>query len=146
MERIQALRRLSSDHHTGLVLARRLRGMDAASEIDRERTWVDLKQRFAEELDPHFRLEEVGVLPALQAVGEGALVERTLAEHRAMRDRIEQGGPADLETFATLLSDHIRFEETELFATAQRVLDAATLDRLQALHDGAAPPACRAAP
>jgi hemerythrin-like domain-containing protein len=144
MQRIEPLRRLSSEHHTGLVIARRARELAREPHDARDAAWSDLRQRFADELEPHFKLEERGLLPALQAVGEAALVERTLAEHRAMRAMIEAGGCEELAAFARLLTDHIRFEEKELFDTAQRVLDVETLARLRDLHDREAAPVCRA--
>ncbi len=137
MKRIPALRRLSADHHRGLVLARQARTTSDAS-----LTWGEIQRQFRVELDPHFELEENGLLPALSAVGELELVERTLAEHRAMRALIATGGPADLERFAALLDDHIRFEEAVLFETAQRLLSSEALARIQDLHEQAAAPSC----
>lgn len=144
MQRIEPLRRLSSEHHTGLVIARRARELARNAPDAREAAWADLKQRFADELEPHFKLEERGLLPALLAAGEGVLVERTLAEHLRMRALIDAGGPEDLGAFAEALADHIRFEEKELFETAQRVLGTEALERIQALHDREAAPVCRA--
>jgi hemerythrin-like domain-containing protein len=137
MKRIPALRRLSADHHRGLVLARQARTTN-----DPSLTWAEIQHQFRVELDPHFELEENGLLPALSAVGELELVERTLAEHRAMRALIATGGPADLERFAALLDDHIRFEEAVLFETAQRLLSSEVLARIQDLHEQAAAPSC----
>jgi hypothetical protein len=130
MKRIPALRRLSSEHHRGLVLARQAR-----TTRDPSLTWAEIQRQFRIELDPHFALEEAGLLPALSAVGEPELVERTLADHQAMRALIATGGPADLERFAALLDDHIGFEETLLFETAQRVLSSEALARIQDLHE-----------
>ena len=138
MQRFAALKRLSSEHHLGLVIARRAR----EAHDDPAGAWVELRRRFADELEPHFQLEERGLLPAMQDAGERTLVERTLAEHRAMRVMIDAGGPDDLAAFAQLLADHIRFEESELFETAQRVLAPDALAALQDLHDRQAGPAC----
>ncbi|MGA7981806.1 MAG: hypothetical protein WCA32_16475 [Chromatiaceae bacterium] len=79
MRRIAALRSLSSDRHSGLVLARRARKASVAGLAVRTATWQDLRRRFRAELEPHFEIEERGLLPALCAVGEAALVDRTLA-------------------------------------------------------------------
>jgi hemerythrin-like domain-containing protein len=144
MRRSEALRRLSSDHHSGLVIARRAREQAREAPAVREAAWADLRQRFADELEPHFKLEERGLLPAMQAAGEGLLVERTLVEHLRMRAMIDAGGPESLAVFAEALTDHIRFEEKELFEVAQRVLGADTLARLRDLHDHEPAPACRA--
>ena len=137
MQRSTALRRLSMEHHVGLVLARRARTWAG----DPAGAWEALRARFAAELDAHFRLEEQGVLPALAAAGEPALVERTCDEHRSLRGLIATGGPADLAAFALLLADHIRFEEDEVFTTAEQVLSQATLAAIEALHASAPRPA-----
>ena len=52
-----------------------------------------------------------------------------------MRVLINAGGPDDLAAFAQLLADHIRFEETELFASAQRILAPGVLTAIQDLHE-----------
>jgi hypothetical protein len=137
MKRIPALRRLSSEHHRGLVLARQAR-----ITRDPSLAWAEIKRQFEVELDPHFALEEAGLLPALSAVGELELVERTLADHLAMRALIATGGPADLERFAALLDEHIRFEESLLFETAQRVLSSDVLAGIQGLHEQTAASRC----
>lgn len=140
MKRVEALRRLSSEHHIGLVIARRAREELDAPQV----AWAEIRQRFADELEPHFQLEERGLLPAIQEAGEAMLVERTLAEHRAMRALVEKGGPEDLVAFAQLLADHIRFEESELFEMAQRVLGQPALEAIQSLHPLGGGLSCRA--
>ena len=53
------------------------------------------------------------------------LVQRTLDEHarlRALNDSLSNPDRALMESFATLLHDHVRFEERELFETAQALL------------------------
>jgi len=127
MKRDTALRELSSEHHAGLVLVRRIRRQTAATSAAARARWAEVVERFAAELEPHFRKEEAGLLPALQAAGETALVERTLNDHAAMRQLVAGGGAADLPRFARLLEEHIRFEEKELFEAAQRRLGAEQL-------------------
>jgi hemerythrin-like domain-containing protein len=139
MQRLAALKRLSSEHHLGLVIARQAREARA----DPAAAWVALRRRFADELEPHFQLEERGLLPAMQDVGEQALVARTLVDHRSLRAMVDAGGPEDLAAVARLLAEHIRFEENELFQTAQRVLGQEALTAIHALHDREAGPTCR---
>ena len=123
MQRHKALQKLSSDHHTGLVLARRAR--HAANENLRKQTiaWQTIVDRFQTEMEAHFRLEETGLLPAMLRVGETELVERTLREHEALRLLIAENDAINLSRFAELFTAHIRFEEKELFEMAQRRLD-----------------------
>ena len=122
MKRHPALRQLSSDHHTGLVLARKARQAAEGSVHDRRNGWTTLVARFHAELEPHFQIEETGLLVALWRVGDRELVERTLTEHEDMRRLIVQDQPENLARFAELLTAHIRFEEKVLFARAQDVL------------------------
>jgi len=122
VRRDPALRSLSSDHHLGLVIARRARVAAQEGAAARSIGWNEAKERFRAELDGHFRREECGLLPALRAAGEDALAERTLREHQAMRALIAEDRPENLALFAQLLATHIRFEEKVLFDTAQRRL------------------------
>jgi hypothetical protein len=122
---------LSDDHHTALVLARHSRktgeGAKSAGELDAE--WQRTRQRFDAELEPHFRVEETLLLPPLASLGEAALVERTRADHTRLRELV--AAPADPErmiAFGRLLHAHVRFEERELFARAEEVLSASTLE------------------
>lgn len=132
MKRVPALRDLSSEHHSGLVLVRHIRKAAALSDFTASAVWTDVAERFEHELEPHFQREEQGLLPALHTTGEHALVERTLLEHKEMRDSVQEADPEKLLRFAQLLSDHIRYEERELFEVAQRQLSA---EQLTALSD-----------
>lgn len=135
MKRSPQLRSLSSEHHGALVLA--LKARKAAASGDVSAFWPALRERFAAELEPHFQAEEQTLLPALEGVGESALVARTLAEHREMRECL--AGPADaanLTRFAELLERHVRFEERELFEVAEQRLSDEEMARI-----GAARPA-----
>ncbi len=131
MRRHPALRVLSSDHHTGLVLARRARKAANEGGSSQSVAWKAVKEIFRAELDTHFEREERGLLPALRAAGEAPLVERTLREHQAMRTLIAEDHPSNLARFAELLVAHIRFEENALFDTAQRLLGPEVLAALE---------------
>lgn len=130
MKRHPALRQLSSDHHAGLVLARKARQAAEGSAHDQRYAWTTLVARFHAELEPHFKLEEKGLLVALWRAGETALVERTLTEHEDMRGLIAQDRPENLARFGELLRVHIRFEERDLFARAQALLEPDQLSEL----------------
>jgi hypothetical protein len=131
MRRAAALRALSSDHHAGLVLARRARQAVDAGPALQASAWREVTRRFRAELEPHFQTEEQGLLPALAAAGATMLVERTLGEHHAMRALTTEDRPDNLGTFAGALAAHIRFEEKEVFETAQRLLAPPVLDGLE---------------
>lgn len=130
MQRHPALRDLSSDHHLGLVLARKARQAASESIQDQRYAWETLKNRFQAELEPHFRLEEEVLLPAMRQAGESVLVERTLTEHKGLRKLVAEDRIENLARFAELLTAHIRFEEKELFERAQQLLDLGRLAKL----------------
>ncbi len=129
MQRHPAFVQLSREHHRALVLAKRA---GAASGPDAEALVDSLRRIFVEELDPHFRIEETGLLPALAAVGEAAAVTRTLAEHTELRRRADTLNPDDLAEFGRLLGEHVRFEERQLFPLAEARLEPAILAALTA--------------
>lgn len=124
MLRHSALRSLSSEHHTGLAIARRARRAAQEGGSAQSVAWEDVKQRFRAELEGHFQREERGLLPVLRTLGQAELVERTLNDHQTLRALIAEDSPDNLGPFADLLVSHIRFEERALFDTAQRLIDA----------------------
>ncbi len=101
--------------------ARRAAGRSSASDLDA--FWLDTRQRFVRELEPHFRVEEQWLLPPLAEAGEDGLVARTNEDHRALRAWIAE--PADstrMAAFADRLEAHVRFEERDLFPRAEEIL------------------------
>jgi len=142
MKRCPELQDLSREHHTALQLALRLKravasGDDAQVEEGCERT----RRVFDRELWPHFREEEERLLPALEAAGGNAVVARTLIEHRALQRLVREMDMPDpdvLQRFAELITEHVRFEERELFPAAEDLLGRETLARLFAPASGSA--------
>jgi hemerythrin-like domain-containing protein len=122
MQRHPTLRHLSSEHHTGLTIARRARRAAQEGGAAQAIAWEEVKQRFRLELEGHFQREERGLLPVLKGLGEAELVERTLQEHEALRVLVAEDRAENLGAFADLLATHIRFEEQDLFETAQRLI------------------------
>lgn len=126
MKRHAALQQLSREHHQALKMARQARfACDAGMPEAITQASAEICERFQNELDPHFKSEETDLLPALSAAGATELVQRTLAEHAELRDLNRRLADPDAETlarFAALLNDHVRFEERELFETAQQLL------------------------
>ena len=100
MQRDPSLRSLSSEHHSGLVIARKARQAAEQDAATQTAVWSSIQQIFRTELEPHFQREEQALLPALRAAGEIELTERTLREHRTMRALIAQNSPANLAPFA----------------------------------------------
>ncbi|HQO28319.1 MAG TPA: hemerythrin domain-containing protein [Accumulibacter sp.] len=123
MKRHPTLLQLSREHYGVLKLARDAR---RAAESDAVSAITALAQRvvnlFATELEPHFHVEELGILALLAQSGEHALVARTLAEHAELRRLAKALASPDAQTllrFADLLTAHVRFEEREVFQAAQ---------------------------
>lgn len=126
MKRHAALQQLSREHHTALKLARQARlACDSGHAAAIGEAAQAINACFPDELETHFQIEETDLLPALLAIGENEAVRRTLADHaelRALNRQLKQPDRASLARFATLLADHVRFEERELFELAQRLL------------------------
>ena len=128
MKRHPQLQDLSREHHGALKLARAARQAAESGEMDAMTAFAQRVVRvFATELDPHFRVEEQGILVALARAGENELVERTLSEHAELRRLTMLLSDPDAVTllrFADLLAAHVRFEERELFEAAQHQMAA----------------------
>lgn len=130
MKRDLRLHGLSSEHHEALVLARSL--------LRRASGWTAaqgrvLARRFEAELEPHFRVEESVLVPALEAVGARELVDRTLDDHTFLRDTLSAvvaGDPEAARAFGVRLQEHVRFEERELFPRCEALLPAGVLDEV----------------
>jgi Hemerythrin HHE cation binding domain len=133
VKRDPRLRALSGDHHGALVLARgAARGAESGSGPALESAWLEVRRRFAAELEPHFRIEEERLLPPMLDAGEALLVARTRADHGALRRLVSAGSEAQaLARFARLLRDHVRFEEHELFPRAEALLSDAVLEAVR---------------
>ena len=86
----------------------------------------------------HFRLEEEVLLPAYARHGDPhhALVARALCDHVAIRQRMDalaRDAPPEagaLRELGSMLTDHVRFEERELFVLIEQTLPAAELAAL----------------
>jgi hypothetical protein len=135
MKRDPALVSLSRDHHRALSVALRLRRATAETAADVRaaalRFWSTAGRA-------HFRLEEEVLLPAFARHGDPhhPLVARALCDHVAIRQRMDAlavDAPAQvdgLRELGTMLSDHVRLEERELFVLVEQTLPAAELTAL----------------
>ena len=137
MKRAAALVPFSWDHHHELVHARRLVAAADGSPEDRlEAARAYVTSFFAETVE-HFRREEEELFPLyVRYAGRTALLERILDEHmqlhglaRALRTHVAAGevAAAEVRTLGTLLHDHVRAEESELFEELQRVVPESAL-------------------
>ncbi len=134
MQRDKNLRDLSSEHHKALALARDITKACQDGSNDQELI-ARVKAIFKGELLPHFEIEEQAILPELTKVGEDALVQRTLGEHKQLKKLVAGIEELDnLRKFAETLKEHVRFEERELFEACQNSLDQTALERIGAYN------------
>jgi len=125
VRRAAALRDLSDDHHRALVLARRCReAARAAGAGALAAAWAAVRADFASHLEPHFRIEEELLLPALDRVGEQPLADGVRRDHARLRALRAAEAPdaAHVAAFGEELAAHVRREEREVFEVAQRRL------------------------
>jgi len=126
MKRSTALQPLSREHHTALTLAKACERAAQSRDVDRVvQTCRRVIQAFSDELEPHFQVEELSLLPLLHDAGNKSLEQRTLTDHqqlRALLDGLRQNDIDALDDFGKLLSAHVRFEERELFPALENLL------------------------
>ena len=126
MKRSPTLQPLSREHHSALSLANAC--VRAAQSGDAAMVKLACQRAissYANELDPHFNIEEQSLLPLLTSPETQALVQRTLAEHQLLRgllDGLQQNDVDALNNFGKYLSSHVRFEERELFPVIEGLL------------------------
>jgi hemerythrin-like domain-containing protein len=140
MKRAAALRKLSDDHHQGLVQARRLKKAATGEEVEpleeTARTFLEFWQR---ETSAHFRKEEEVLLPVLARYGQDVSrrpVVEMLAQHAQIRGLVMQLSdeyadgktrPETLRDIGERLEVHIRLEEREVFPKIEESLSEVAL-------------------
>ena len=133
MRRDERLRGLSAEHQEALLFGRRLLEVSTFSAEALQPAWELLRRRFVTEVQPHFHTEEEELLPALEALGEDALVARVWEDHEALRALVaDEMLPlrTRLEKLGLRLIAHVRFEEAQVFELAQRRLPPEVLERI----------------
>jgi hemerythrin-like domain-containing protein len=143
MKRHPALRELSSDHHQGLVQARRLvKAAESGQGV--EQTARDFLAFWREHTTRHFREEEEVLLPAYARYADpsDAAAVRVLVDHVHIRrhtadlDRqLAQGEPSagTMRRIGEMLRAHIRHEEDVLFPMIEQALPESELAALPGL-------------
>jgi len=132
MKRHPSLVPLSDDHHTALVLARRLRKASPAMEASEIATLSsEVRATFRAELEPHFAIEEKWLFPAIEANGAAPLAERAAEHHVRLRRLVyEEWTSETAGRIGELLKQHVRFEERSLFPKAEEILSDSLLARV----------------
>lgn len=141
MKRHRSLIPFSHDHHEALVAARRLRrGADGPEPTEAAATFLAF---FASSAVPHFREEEELLFPCVADVIEAREpVTQALLEHQRLhaaaahlreivaKGSAEPAGAERMRELATLLEEHVRFEERRLFPLIETLLPEERLTRL----------------
>ena len=141
MRRDAGLAPLSEEHHHGLVFAVRIeRELPAASADEVEALYSRLLQFWSRGLLPHFHTESECLLARLirHRPVDDPQIQRLHRDHLSMYGLVSRMKDAAahaerreaLREFGAALHDHIRWEERELFETAQAVLTEQGLDAL----------------
>ena len=129
MKRSPALVPLGHDHHQALEAALRLRRA-TAEELDG--AIARFRRFWREHGAHHFEIEEELLLPAIAGDRElDEMAARVRREHGQIRAASESLDTLeDAHRLGQLLTDHVRFEERELFGLIEARLDPDRLDRL----------------
>lgn len=126
MQRSQALQPLSREHHSALKLAKACGRAALSSDMaEVHQTCQRVIQAYTNELQTHFLIEEQTLLPLLSGTPQQALAERTLADHRQLHcllDDLKRNDVNALARFGNCLTEHVRFEERELFPVLEAIL------------------------
>lgn len=142
MKRANQLQPLSREHHLGLHLGRHGRQCtDDPAQIKAH--WSALTDYINKDMKHHFSIEDNllvnALLPYKDKEAEVADVLETLeAQHHELAELSQlptgQHSPTlkQVHQLATALYDHVRFEERQLFPTAEKYLSKAKLDEIYA--------------
>jgi hypothetical protein len=132
LERSEALRSLSRDHHQALVIAKDLRRAE-----DAPRAAHHFLEFWKQQGELHFRVEDEVLLPLWAFLGELSAegAARVAREHLSIRRAAIalESGRSSLEQIHDLgkeLEAHVRFEERELFPLLEVDLDDEALAHL----------------
>lgn len=142
MKRAKQLQPLSREHHLGLHLGRHGRECpDNPAQINQH--WTALTNYINKDMTHHFGIEDNLLVNALMPFKEqepevAAVLETLEAQHHEL-DELSQL-PAGQDTpkveqvhkLANALYAHVRFEERQLFPTAEQFLSEAELDEIYA--------------
>ena len=139
MKRHPSLRDLSSDHHTALVQAHRLKRAAGADEPTRRTVADDFVRFWHEHAQRHFCEEEQALLPFFARWGEinQEPIHQMLCEHALIRRDAALLAQGDISEAMCLrlggeLEAHVRHEERVVFPLIEASLPPDALDALHA--------------
>jgi hemerythrin-like domain-containing protein len=131
---------LTHDHHHALAQARRLHDVSKTEDVTERRNLAnDFLNFYFGRAVRHFHEEEELFAPLIDDPQAGDLILRAVADHlrlhalvRTMKRQLTDG-EADQETLghiSRILTEHVRFEEKELFPLIERLIPEDQLQNL----------------
>ena len=133
IKRHESLKNLSREHHDGLIFAFRLqKGLAKKASVQSMNAYTDWF--WEAHLKPHFKMEETHLFPMYGL--DKRLVKKAKEQHQVLASlfAIASKSYEDFKNIHTLLQQHIRLEERELFMEIQDKLDETELAKFQAIH------------
>ena len=133
IKRHKALQNLSREHHDGLVFALRLqKGVAKKADIKSIEAYTDWF--WEDHLKHHFKMEEEHLFPKYGF--DKKLVKKAKQQHQDLASlfAISSKSYQDFKKIYTLLQQHIRLEERELFMEIQDHLDETELAEFEKIH------------
>ena len=147
MKRHSSLRKLSDDHHGGLVRARRLRRAAAGEGESPAEVARAFLQSWEKDTSPHFREEEEVFLAVFARYGgdlDAEPIREMVADHARIRGLVmtlieeDRSGEVSTETLRKIgerLEAHIRLEERRVFPLVESFLSERGLNEIGARLD-----------
>ena len=135
MKRCEQLHKLSKEHHSSLVMAKRIaRVAEEGDEAELLKAMSRVQAYYNDELELHFQHEEQTIFTIIfQQYKEHVEIATTLLkEHGYIRRLVQRLTPEtarkELADFALVLKNHTRLEERELFPVVQDLFADEQLD------------------
>ena len=129
------LRNFSREHHYALLLCWKIRkGIDKKI-VSAERIKLYAEWFYAENLLPHFRLEENFLFPILDS--DETVLATVLAQHNELNELFlsKEVSYSNLRQIADKLETHIRFEERVVFELIQNKANDDQIELIASKHD-----------
>ncbi|MEB8431604.1 hemerythrin domain-containing protein [Cocleimonas sp. KMM 6892] len=137
MKRAEQLQDLSREHHGSLVMAKRIAEVaESGDEAAIAEAIEKVKDYYENELEVHFQHEERTIFaPIFKEYREHiGIATQLLKEHGAMRMLMPKlhvaSAREDLAEFASMLKNHTRIEERELFPIVESIFSDEQLDAI----------------
>ncbi len=135
MKRNINLQPLSQDHHRALVLARKISHQAENSGAQQETFVTNYAQEINQIVHEHFSLEERYIFD-IEGTDNSVFTELSamlILEHQQMKllwQKIQSGDFHLLAEFSSLLSQHTRCEERQLFPLVEQIFSQRQLEKI----------------